>query len=43
LYKEKDKYFEMKALEINTKLEEELKECTFSPKRITKKNDEEST
>jgi hypothetical protein len=43
LYKEKDKYFEMKALEINTKLEEELKECTFSPKRITKKNYGESS
>ena len=32
LYLEKDKYFEMKKLEINTKLENEIKQCTFSPK-----------
>jgi hypothetical protein len=32
----------MKQLEINTKLEEELKECTFSPNRVTKKNEDSS-
>jgi hypothetical protein len=31
LYLEKDKYFELKKLDRNTKLESEIEECTFSP------------
>lgn len=32
LYQEKDKYFEVKKSEKNSKLEQELKQCTFKPK-----------
>jgi hypothetical protein len=32
LYKDKEQYFEKKKVNVDTKLIEEMKECTFSPK-----------
>ncbi|CDW86394.1 UNKNOWN [Stylonychia lemnae] len=39
LYKEKDRYFELKKIGNNVKLDEDMTECTFSPNSGKKKKD----